>query len=54
MSHSEKVRARAALSSQPVFEWGSGRFGLDITRYPELVQFRAMLEADGDSPWIGR
>jgi hypothetical protein len=35
-------------------EWGSGRFGLDITRYPELVEFRAMLEADGDRAWIGR
>jgi hypothetical protein len=35
-------------------EWGSGRFGLDITRYPELVEFRAMLDADGDRAWIGR
>jgi hypothetical protein len=35
-------------------EWGSGRFGLDISRYPELVEFHAMLDADGDRAWIGR
>ena len=35
-------------------EWGSGRFGLDISRYPELIEFHAMLEADGDGTWIGR
>jgi hypothetical protein len=35
-------------------EWGSRRFGLDITGYPELIEFHAMLEADGDGTWIGR
>jgi len=35
-------------------EWGSRGFGLYITQYPELVEFRAMLEAAGDRPWIGR
>jgi hypothetical protein len=35
-------------------EWGSRRFGLHISRYPELVEFRAMLEAEGDRPWLGR
>jgi hypothetical protein len=35
-------------------EWGSRRFGLDITGYPELVEFHAMLDAVGDRPWIGR
>jgi hypothetical protein len=34
--------------------WGSRRFGLDISQYPELVEFRAMLEVDGDRPWMGR
>jgi hypothetical protein len=33
-------------------KWGSRRFGLDISQYPELVEFRAMLEADGDRPWM--
>jgi hypothetical protein len=35
-------------------DWGSRRFGLDITGYPELVEFHAMLEANGDRAWIGR
>jgi hypothetical protein len=35
-------------------EWGSRRFGFNITGYPELVEFHAMLEADGDRAWIGR
>jgi hypothetical protein len=35
-------------------EWGSRRFGLDITGYPELVEFHAMLDTGGDRPWIGR
>ena len=35
-------------------QWGSRRFGLDISQYPELVEFRAMLEAEGDRPWMGR
>jgi hypothetical protein len=34
--------------------WGSGRISLDITRYPELVEFRAMLDLDGDRSWTGR
>ena len=34
-------------------EWESRRFGLHIHRYPELVEFRAMLEVDGDRPWVG-
>ncbi|HEY2162757.1 MAG TPA: hypothetical protein VGH04_02145 [Gemmatimonadaceae bacterium] len=34
--------------------WRSGRVGLDITRYPELVEFRAMLDVDGDRAWTGR
>jgi hypothetical protein len=35
-------------------EFGSRRFGLIISQYPELVEFRAMLELEGDRPWIGR
>ena len=35
-------------------QWGSRRFGVDISQYPELVEFRAMLEAEGDRPWVGR
>jgi hypothetical protein len=35
-------------------EFGSRRFSLTISEYPELVEFRAMLEAEGDRPWIGR
>ncbi|MGH9411187.1 MAG: hypothetical protein ACRD1V_17230 [Vicinamibacterales bacterium] len=35
-------------------EWRPGHLRFDINRYPELVEFRAMLEADGDPPWIGR
>jgi hypothetical protein len=35
-------------------EWGSRRFGLDISQYPELVEFRAMLEVEGDRSWLGR
>jgi hypothetical protein len=34
--------------------WTVRGFRLDISHYPELVEFRAMLDADGDRPWLGR
>jgi hypothetical protein len=37
-----------------VMEFGSRRFSLTIREYPEFVEFRAMLEAGGDRPWMGR
>jgi hypothetical protein len=46
--------AAGAAEFTTSIDWGSGRVGLDITRYPELVEFRAMLDVDGDRSWTGR
>lgn len=37
-----------------VIEFGARRSGYFIHRYPELVEFRAMLEASGGQSWRGR
>ena len=49
----EQAKQRRLALAESV-TWGSRRFGLDISQYPEFLEFRAMLESKGDRPWIGR